>query len=588
MEIIKMTISDKDILSLSDRVLSEQLCLISQQIKSILVIVLVISSLTTFTLWSIVPHKTLLTWLVLVNFPSVLRLILFYVQRKHDINLTLLSIINIFLAAFSGTAWGAVGFFFPMYGDATTLLFITVVLFGVTSGSVPGLSSFVPCYFAFAIPVMSGLAFRYFSVNDEMNISAGIFCIIFLFINLAFSLVIQKSLLLSIRLRFENSDLVKNLRLEKDKAIAASHAKSTFLAAASHDLRQPLHAMGFFIESLKKNQPNEKQSQLLQKIERTSDNLRGQLNALLDISKIDAGIITPFVSPLALGEIFNKLKNEFAPLAQEKNITINILPVSWIIESDPHMIDRILNNLMSNAIRYTDNGGKILLGCRKRNGALKIEIYDTGIGIPNNLMDEVFTEYYQINNPERNQNKGLGLGLSIVKGMCDLLHHKINVTSTVGKGTCFQITVPLSNRFPILAEKQNHKFDLDSQTGNIILIDDETDTLDAMSHLIGKWGHTVLPFEAEQDVLKFLNENEFMPDIIITDFRLREMRTGAQAIDAINNHYNKSIPAIIITGDTAKDRMLQARESGHILLHKPIMPASLRTIINNTLQKELN
>jgi len=580
-----MTPSDKATLSLSDRVLSEQLDLIAQQIKPILVIVLVISCLTAFTLWSIVPHNILLSWLVLINFPSLLRLTLFYVQQNHKIDLMPLSAINIFLAAFSGTVWGAVGFFFPVYGDATVLLFITVVLFGVTSGAVPGLSSFVPCYFAFAIPVMSGLAFRHFTINDEINISAGIFCIIFLLVNLAFSIVIQKSLTLSIRLRFENSDLVKSLRREKDKAIAASHAKSTFLAAASHDLRQPLHAMGFFIESLKKHQTNEMQFLLLQKIERTSDNLRGQLNALLDISKIDAGIITPFISPLVLGDIFNKLRNEFTPLAQEKNIDINIMSVSWVIESDPHMIDRILDNLISNAIRYTDNGGKILLGCRKHKDSLKIEIHDTGIGIPNHLREEIFTEYYQVNNPERNQNKGLGLGLSIVKGMCDLLHYPINVTSSVGKGTCFQITVPLSSRLPLVTAEQDQSFEGLEKTGKIILIDDETDTLDAMSHLMRKWGHTVWPFGAAQDVLDFLNENEFMPDIIITDFRLREKRTGVQAIGRINRYYKKNIPAIIITGDTAKDRMLQAQKSGHILLHKPIMPASLKTAINTTLQK---
>ncbi len=580
-----IAMDDEAALPLSHRILAEQLNLISQQIKVILVIVLVLSLLTAFTLRSVVPHEKLYIWLILVNFPSLMRLVLFYTQANFKIELKLLAILNIMLAAWSGTAWGAVGYFFPLYDNGTVMIFISVVLFGVTAGSVPGLSSFVPCYFAFSIPVMSGLALRYFSFEDEMNVSAGIFCLIFLFINLAFSIIIQKSLLQSIRLRFENSDLVRNLRMEKDKAISASSAKSTFLAAASHDLRQPLHAMGFFIESLKKNLTTETQSHLLQKIEKTSDNLRRQLNALLDISKIDAGIIKPHVVPLSLGDIFKKLKSEFSPLAQEREISLRVLPASWIIESDLHMIDRILNNLVSNAIRYTDRGGKILLGSRKKGDCLNIEILDSGIGIPAHLTDHIFAEYYQINNPERDQSKGLGLGLSIVRGMCDLLHHKIEVTSTVGAGTRFRITVPLSNRLPLSVNDLLHQFDINSKTGNIILIDDESDTLDAMSHLIEKWGHTVLPFEAENDALGYLRNNDFTPDIIITDFRLREMRTGTQAIDSINNHYKKKIPAIIITGDTAKDRMLRAQESGHILLHKPILPAKLRTVINNTLQK---
>lgn len=570
--------------SLSYRILSEQLNLISRQIKVILAIVLALTSLTTYTLWSVVPHNILLIWFILVNLPSVLRLVLLYVQRFTDIELNLLGIINIFLAAWSGVAWGAAGYFFPLYGGDAALEFVTVVLFGITAGSAPGLSSFAPAYFAFSIPVMTGLAFRQYSMGDDMHISASIFCMIFLFINLAFSIVIQKSLLWSIRLRFKNHDLVEILRKETDKAISASKAKSSFLAAASHDLRQPLHAMGFFIESLKKQLTSPAQIYLLQKIEHTSSNLRGQLNDLLDMSKIDAGIIEPHMVPLSLNDIFRSLKRVLSPLAQERKVLFKTLPVSWIIESDAHMIDRILNNLISNAIRYTDKGGKILLGCRKKGNYLRIEVHDTGIGIPEHMVKNIFAEYYQINNPERDQNKGLGLGLSIVKGMCDILFHRIEVRSTLGSGTSFRITVPLSNRLPASVREREHSFNLTMKTGNIILIDDENDTLDSMSDLIGSWGHRVLPFEAEKEALNYLSNHDFIPDMIITDFRLREKRTGIEAINAVNNFYRKNIPAIIITGDTAKDRIIQARESGNALLHKPIMPAKLRTVINNILQ----
>lgn len=568
---------------LSYRLLTEQLNLISQQIRVILAIVLVLSSLTTYTLWQIVPHDMILIWFILVNFPSLLRLVLLSVQKSHDIDINLLSIVNILLTGWSGVAWGAAGYFFPLYGDAATLQFITVVLFGITAGSAPGLSSFAPAYFAFSIPVMTGLAYRQYSMGDSIHISASIFCMIFLFINLAFSLVIQKSLLRSIKLRFKNDDLVEILRKEKDKAISANNAKSSFLAAASHDLRQPLHAMGFFIESLKKQLTNPAQIYLIQKIERTSSNLRGQLNDLLDMSKIDAEIIKPHMIPLSLNDIFKALKRGLSPLAQERKILFKTLPVSWIIESDIHMIDRILNNLISNAIRYTGKGGKILLGCRKRGNYLRIEVHDTGIGIADHMLKNIFTEYYQIDNPERDQNKGLGLGLSIVKGMCDILFHRIEVHSTVGRGTCFMVTVPLSHRLPTSIKDRTHSFNLTMKCGNIILIDDEIDTLDSMSSLIGSWGHRVLPFEAEQEAISYLSNHDFIPDMIITDFRLREKRTGIEAINAVNAYYNKNIPAIIITGDTARDRILQAKKSGNALLHKPIVPAKLRTVINNIL-----
>ncbi|VAV88166.1 hypothetical protein MNBD_ALPHA02-1687 [hydrothermal vent metagenome] len=578
------TMDSRSVQPLSHQILAEQLNLISQQIKIILVIVFILSSLAIFAFWTVVPHKILVTWFALVNFPSLMRLVLFYAQKKYSIELRLLGVLNIMLAAWSGTAWGVVGYFFPLYGDTAMLQFITVALFGLTSGAVSGLSSFAPTYFVFSIPVMTALAYRHYSIGGDVNISISIFCIIFLIINLAFSLILQKSFLQSIRLRFENTDLVKNLRREKDKAISASEAKSSFLAATSHDLRQPLHAMGFFIESLEKLLTSSRQRHLLQKIERTSNNLRSQLNDLLDISKIDAGIIKPHIIPLSLSDIFNSLQRTYSPMANEKNITFNILSVSWIIKSDAHMIDRVLNNLVSNAIRYTENDGKILLGCRKRGNELKIEIHDTGIGIPSHLTDNIFTEYYQIDNPERDQNKGLGLGLSIVKGMCDLLGYTIEVHSIIGKGTSFYLTVPLSSRLPVLAgDAMQQVSKLSVKTGNIILIDDESDTLDAMSHLIGNWGHMVLSFSAEGEALNYLNQHDFIPDMIITDFRLRERRTGTQAITAINSYLNKDIPAIIITGDTARDRMLQAQESGHVLLHKPILPAKLKAVINHTL-----
>ena len=570
--------------SLSYRILSEQLRMISRQFWTILAIVLVLSLLTTHTLWNIVPHNLLLIWLAMVNFVSLLNSAVYYISKRHRRNAVLLGGVTIFISACFGVTWAAAGYYFPQYGDVTILEFVTVILFGLTSISVMTLSAFIPSYFAFTIPVMSSLAYSYFRSYSVMGISAAILCLLFLVLNLAFSLVMQKSQLRSIRLRFKNDDLVDILRKEKDKAISANNAKSSFLAAASHDLRQPLHAMGFFIESLKKQLTNPAQIYLLQKIERTSSNLRGQLNDLLDMSRIDAGIIEPHMVPLSLNDIFKSLKRVLSPLAQERKVLFKTLPVSWIIESDAHMIDRILNNLISNAIRYTDKGGKVLLGCRKKGNYLRIEVHDTGIGIPEHMMKNIFAEYYQINNPERDQNKGLGLGLSIVKGMCDILFHRIEVISTLGSGTSFRVTVPLSSRLPASVREREHSFNLAMKTGNIILIDDENDTLDSMSDLIGSWGHRVLPFEAEKEALSYLRNHDFIPDVIITDFRLREKRTGIEAINAVNSFYRKNIPAIIITGDTAKDRIIQARESGNALLHKPIMPAKLRTVINNILQ----
>lgn len=560
----------------------------ANQLKVAFFIVLALSSLVVKSLWPYIPHSILLTWFVLTNIFSVIRVILFSLEKKGmTLSANQRAFIHIFSAAWAGIMWGTVGVYFSHFGPPSTMQFISILLFGITTSALPILSPVLLSYYAFALPVMSGLAYRYFSMGDEINDFTGIFCLFFLLINLCLSIVTHWFFRQSYKLRYENEDLIENLKKERDKAVSAHEAKSKFLASASHDLRQPLTAMGFFIAALKSRISQKDTLELLGKVEKTSNNLKSLLDGLLDLSKIEAGIFKPNREPLSLSRLFEDLHKEFTPSAQRKDLILKSFTSDWPIDSDHKMLHRILRNLLTNAVQYTGEG-KILLGSRKKGRHIRLEIHDTGVGIAKKFQKYVFTEYYQISNPERDRKKGLGLGLSVVKGLCYLLDHKLEMITKVGKGTSIYLSVPLSDKkISPTPDYKNTPQDLE-QTGRIILIDDDSEIIESMSSLMQQWGHSVQSFESERDALTYLKEHTFIPDMIIADFRLRENCTGVEAITAINKYYNTSIPALIITGDMEKGRLLQAQKSGHMLLHKPIKPAKFRSIINYTLNQGKN
>jgi len=578
------------------RILNALITLSANQLKAAFFIVLALSALVVKSLWPHIPHDTLILWFILTNIFSVIRYGIFAMEeRGFELSVNQRAFIHIFAAGWSGIMWGTVGVYFSHFGPPSTMQFISILLFGITTSALPVLSPVILSYVAFSFPVMAGLAYRYFSVGNELNDYTGIFCIFFLLVNLVLSFVTHWYFRQSYKLRYENEDLIKDLKKERDKAVSAHEAKSKFLASASHDLRQPLTAMGFFIAALKTRIRDKENLELLAKVNKTSQNLKSLLDGLLDLSKIEAGIFKPQREALSLARLFMDLKKEFSPAAENKDLIFKCFTSGWVIDSDHKMLRRILSNLLTNAIQYTGQGqytrqGKILLGCRKKGNNIRIEIHDTGVGIAEEFQEDVFTEYYQVSNPERDRKKGLGLGLSVVKGLCYLLDHKLEMRTNPGRGTSIYLTIPLSEQ-PIshIIEYKNTPQDTPSpthQTKNIILIDDDAEILESMSGLIEQWGYETASFEDEFEALKYLKTHDFIPDLIIADFRLKGNHTGADAIKAINDYYKLSIPAVIITGDTAKDRLIQAQESGHTLLHKPIKPAKLRSVISYILHQQ--
>ncbi|WP_135078770.1 ATP-binding protein [Terasakiella sp. SH-1] len=392
------------------------------------------------------------------------------------------------------------------------------------------------------------------------------------------------SLVIDITDRIEAEDRLEQARLESENA---NKAKSKFLAAASHDLRQPLHAIGMFLSALedRRRKVNTDNAQgdlrIINNISDSLEALRGLLNALLDISKLDAGVMKAEKEPVMLRPLVERLIKQYSALAEEKGLILKSFCPDLAVHSDPVLLERVLSNLMSNAVRYTQEGG-ILLGARRRGDEVLLQVSDTGVGIPKDKVNDIFVEFQQLDNPARDRRRGLGLGLAIVERVVALLNHNLGVKSVHGKGTTFTLQVPKDELQVIEAEEKPIEVALSgSEVPLIVVIDDEPDILDGMKQLISGWKYNVLAAGSTQEALEAIDTTDEMPSLILADYRLQEEMTGADSIRKIHEKLGEQIPAAIITGDTAPDRIQEAKSSGFVLLHKPLRPAKLRQLIRS-------
>lgn len=378
-------------------------------------------------------------------------------------------------------------------------------------------------------------------------------------------------------------------RLEQARLLAenANQAKSKFLAAASHDLRQPLHAIGMFLSALEdrrlKASDDEARNDLriIGNISDSLDALRGLLNALLDISKLDAGVMKAEFSAVALQPLFDRLIKQYEARAKEKGLTLKSFCGTLSVHSDPVLLERVLSNLMSNAVRYTDEGG-VLLGARLRGDKVLLEVWDTGAGIPPDKIDDIFVEFQQLHNPARDRRRGLGLGLAIVNRVLALIKHPLTVRSKVDRGSVFSLEVPLVDRLVVIPREKPIEVALTGEeTPMIVVIDDEPDILRSMKELILGWKYNVIAALSSDEAMEKIRKSPEEPSLILADYRLKEERNGADAIRMIQSELKRNIPAAIITGDTAPERIQDAKNSGFVLLHKPLRPAKLRQLIRS-------
>ncbi len=472
----------------------------------------------------------------------------------------------------NGLAWGAASMLFFVPGSTALQVFLFVAIIGLCAGSISLLSYWLQSYYAFIVPPLALSAVRLFLEGDiEYQVLAAL-VIMTLVILLSLGHSSKKSALAAIRLGFENLQLVQQLQIEKNKAEDANLAKSKFLAAASHDLRQPLHALTLFTASLdeKIRQPDARD--LLDSIKRSVNALENLFNALLDVSRLDAGVVQPRIRSSNLQPLFQHLANEYTPQARNNGLALTMQCENIAANTDPALLETILRNLISNAIRYTPSGC-IQLRCAAKHSEVTIDIQDTGIGISAEHQHEIFNEFVQLQNPERDRNKGLGLGLAIVKRLSHLLNHNLTLHSEPGAGTTFTLTLPLATLTTEQALILPHA---DSKGMRVLVIDDEAEVRKAVESLLSEWGYAVIVAASAEAALNNLHT---APDVIIADYRLRENLTGVDAIRAVQSKWGSDIPALIITGDTGPEQLSTVNKSGFSLLHKPVQPGRLRAFL---------
>lgn len=369
------------------------------------------------------------------------------------------------------------------------------------------------------------------------------------------------------------------LRTRKEEAERANTAQSRFLAAASHDLRQPMHALGLFISELSQCRLEAPARRLLSKVAASAEAMEDLLDSLLDISRLDAGALEPNVRAFPLQPILERIAATQRAAALENRVQLHIRPSwAWCI-SDPVLFERVLGNLVSNAVRYSP-GGTVMVACRPRGEHWRIEVRDNGIGIPPQAQEAIFQEFVQLQNPERSRDKGLGLGLAIVRRLTDLLGHPLELRSAPGCGSAFAITLPAGKVESIHAEEEEQR-----EPGHlgglcIAVIDDDPLVLSAMESLLTSWGCDVIAAPDLGGILERLDLLDKRPQAVISDHRLASGATGAAVIGSLRERYGAALPAALITGDTGPDALGLAEREGYPVLHKPLRPARLRALLN--------
>ena len=383
----------------------------------------------------------------------------------------------------------------------------------------------------------------------------------------------------------ENVRLFEELQTKSSQLELANTYKSRFLAAASHDLRQPLHALNLFVAQLRAESDPAERNRLVTRIDAAVGGMNELFNSLLDMSKIEAGILDLNLTEFPVDRLLTHTETTFAEAARGKGLRLRVVPSRAWVCSDFILLERILLNLVSNAVRYTAHGG-VVIGARRHGKRLRLDVWDSGVGIAEDQQQNIFREFYQVAGPEPGSRGGLGLGLAIVDRLSGLLDHTVELRSIPGRGSRFSVWVPLvTQRRESAPEAPIATAAIaDPVAGKlIVVVDDDTLVLDGMHGLLASWGCQVVNEVSEGAVLARLAQRGQKPDLIISDYRLAGGKTGIDAIGRLRGALGGAIPAFLVSGDTAPERLRDAAASGFHLLHKPVSPMALRAILNRLL-----
>ncbi|MDX8391183.1 MAG: ATP-binding protein [Mariprofundaceae bacterium] len=496
----------------------------------------------------------------------------------------------------AGVVWGALSWLILQPSEPLNVAFVLLLSMGVAAVAAAAQLAWPPAWLAYVIPVVVIVCDRFLAGAEGFAMLALLLAAL-LIAGVVFLLRYQ-------RLAGQEPGDIANERILHDmqkkqlKAEDASREKSRFLAAASNDLRQPVHTLNLLVGSLETRSHDTGTREIVDKMREVLGGLDSLFSSLLDLSKLDAAVLKPEMRVLSLAALFDGLNNEFADAAKKAGLGLSFDAQGLFVRSDSVSLWRVMSNLISNAIRYTPSGS-IRIRCYSGETHVRIAVQDTGIGISAAELPHVFDEFHQIGNEERDRSKGLGLGLAIVRKTCDMLGCAVQVSSTPGKGSVFTVEVPRAEDSPADIEvgaQQTPATAMPTQLVSasaaaplaglqVLIVDDEADVRDGMRILFAQWGCAPILAESGADALAQLSASGATPDVLIVDYRLRERETGADAIAAVRRQCGKLIPAMILTGDTAPQRIREAKEAGCPLLHKPVQPGRLLALIRHCLRQ---
>jgi signal transduction histidine kinase/ActR/RegA family two-component response regulator len=509
----------------------------------------------------------------------------------------------------SGLLWGSTAFLFVRTDEPTSLILVSFVIGGMGAGAVTSLSAHLPAFNLYLLGSMLPFELRLLSLGDRLSLvmsgMAAIYVVGLVIIGRNFNTALVRALILNEEnqmllatrekevllrtadLQAANADLEREVNERKRaeaglvearaEAEQANQAKSRFLAAASHDLRQPLQSMFLFASSLHRYIVDRKGVEALVRIERGLDILKGMLDSLLDLSRLDVNVTQPQIATFPLRPMLDDIVAAYRRIAASKGVDLRCGDLADILVlSDQTLLGRMVRNLVENAIRYTERG-HIVLSARVAGDRVRVEVADTGIGIAPDQLGRIFEEFHQVGNPERDKAHGLGLGLAIIQRLSAILGHRVEVSSRLGLGSTFSIEVPVAAG-PAAEPQPAAETVETAETGNdgrrVVVVDDDPMVLLALSTIFEQWGYEVTMAGSQDEAVGQLRSSA-VPHLIVADYRLRSGRSGTEAIRGIRAACGAEIPSIVLTGETGSECLTAAEAVGALVLHKPVTPHDL-------------
>jgi signal transduction histidine kinase len=535
-------------------------------------------------MWPDIPHDFLLAWLFAVGLTSVARLTIAHEFNKAgppDADLPRWTRLGAIGYGSIGLCWGVIGAASLHYAQARVeyamVICFLIVIFSVLQSRVAAAHSTI--FESFLICAWSPILIAAITEPSPNWVLRLVLLLLLVVTTTLVGRAGNRAVAESLQIRYENLELLEDITRQKEELTKANHAKTRFFAAASHDLRQPMQAIVLLVESLRERVTEPESRRIVASIHSSVNSMAALVNALLDISRFDAGTVKPERSHFRVGTVLERLRGNFAEEAVGKGLEFRVHPSTAIVASDHILLYRILANITSNAIRYTERG-RVVLGCRRRPDGIEVGVWDTGPGIPEDDLEDVFKEFHQLGNPHRDREQGLGLGLAIVERTAALLGHPLVVRSRVGHGSLFAIRVPYGDLTGIQATERARGSEWTSLEGcRVLVVEDEREIRGAMVMLLESWGCEVTAAPNGAEARAWLARTTSAPDVVIADYRLPGEDSGIAIVRLVQSLHGAS--GILVTGDIAPELLKDAESSGIRLLHKPLRPARLRSLLGN-------